>query len=285
MIYLVFHEPHLKDSLNYVVKNNIIRNLEENGLSFTLNPDEERDVILFTSAYDYCYELKKIKSTNRIHILALSDPDDIIFSKDGVSLSTDAINAYKKADKLLVFTQEHKDFLIKNGFMQEKILLLNLSSTYKKEELINSEKNSFRSFYQIPKEVKLILFLGNDLTKKDISRIEELSLLSPEKRFLCFGPLDTSSIKEKRREMLASSTNILFFDNIPEELYRSAIQSVDCLILYTKSQTFPIVLNDFATFGTKIISYRQHFNLSFLKDINSEFPLDFPSLYQIISSL
>ncbi len=285
MIYLAFHKPHLKDSLNYVVRNNIILNLKESGLSFTLNFEEHRDVILFTSAYDFCYELKSIKSSDKIHILALSDPNDIVFSKDGISLTTDALNAYQKADKLLVFTLEHKEFLIKSGFPQEKIALLNMSPTYKKEELLNSEKNSFRSFFQIPKEVKLILFLGNDLTKKDISRVEELSLLSPEKRFLCFGPLDTSSIKEKRREMLASSTNILFFDTIPEELYRSAIQSVDCLILYTNSQTFPVVLNDFAAYGTKIISYRQHFNLSFLKDINSEFPEDFPSLYQIISSL
>ena len=97
MIYLAFHKPHLKDSLNYVVRNNIIFNLKENGLSFTLNSEEHRDVILFTSAYDFCYELKNVKSSDKIHILALSDPNDIVFSKDGVSLTTDALNAYQKA--------------------------------------------------------------------------------------------------------------------------------------------------------------------------------------------
>lgn len=285
MIYLSFHKPHLKDSLNYVVKKNLMISLKKLGLSYTLNPDVEREYILFTSGYDFCYELKQVKENDKVIILALSDPNDLSVQENKTMLATDSLNAYQKADILLVFTDEQKNFLIQNGFSEDKIKVLDLMPTYEKEELLESERNSFRAFFQIPKESKLILFLGNDLFKKDISQIEDLATLAPDKRFLCFGSFDKFSIKEKKKEMLASMSNILFFDNIDEELYRSAIRSVDCVILYTKSQTFPVVLNDFFYFGTKIIAYKQNFNLSFLKKINASSPEDFPSLYQLISSL
>ncbi len=286
MIYLSFHKPHLKDSFSYVVKQNLIANLRRHSLPFTLDPNEKRDIILFPSGYDYCYLSKEVKPSDRVNILALSDPEDVICPESRkVSLTSDALNAYHRADRLLVYTKEQKDFLLNSGFKEDKIQLLELEETYCDEIPLESERKSFRSYYQIDDETKLILFMGNDFSKKDIDKIEKLAMLSPDKRFLCFGSLDMSSIKEKKKESMATMNNLLFLDVMPEELYRSATHSVDCLLLYTRSQCFPNVLYDFSSTNTPILSFKPSFNLALLKKLNAIFPEDFPSLYHFISNL
>lgn len=286
MFYLAFHKPHLKDSFSYVVKQNLISNLKKQNLPFTDDKNEKRDYVLFPSGYDYCYMCRELKADDKAIILALSDSEDVICQKDGsVFLTSDALNAYQKADLLLAYTKEQKQFLMDSGFQENKIRIIELMETYPGRNLLPSEKNSFRSFYQMDNDTKLILFMGNGYTKKDILKIQELAKISPDKRFLCYGSMDMSSIKEKKKETMATMNNLLFLDVMPEELYRSATLNVDCLLLYTKSQCFPNILYDFSKTDTPILAYKPCFNLSLLKQLNAVFPKDFPSLYQYISNL
>lgn len=285
-LYLSFHNPHLRDSFNYVTKTNLLNNGSHHSLSCTTNRKEERDGILFPSGYDYCYEYQEAKDKDRVYIIALSDPDDLNFHKGIVTLTSDAINAYQKADVLLVHSEEQKDFLTLAGFAKEKIEVIPLEPTYSDTKILESERNSFRSFYQIPNDRKLILLLGNDFNRNDIKKMEELAMLSPEKCFLCFGRMDMASIKEKRREMLGFSTNIRFFDVIPEELYRSATLTSDCILLYSNPLCPPPVLYDFHIGNAKIVSYtKTGYNRELLQKMNTQFIKDFPSLHHYISSL
>jgi len=253
--YLAEETKPVLDSLRYVEGLHLRHALSSFGIPFTRSSKEDYDEVLAPSGEDYAACASRIPSEKKVSLLAASELLDFSFRKGNVVLSDVADIAYRKASRLLVYTQEQENFLRNRLPSSVVIQKIPFVPTYPDRLTTSEEKWAFRSYFRIPRDGEVYLTYGNYQNQQEYVLFEHLARLCPDKYFLFFGNQDRDFITTQALLQAAYPKNIRFFGFLPEELYHSAIESVDGLILTSPFLAYPAFLLDLMSREVPLLRY------------------------------
>lgn len=283
--FLGFDKGRLSSSFSYIVRNSIVSSLLSRGNRVTFSLDDPFDVALIGSAED-CFPIYPtlVKKQIPYEILACNDADDFLYTKNGVRLTQNAYNFYRKAAKILIHYPSQKEFLSKNGIEGDIALLPPMFSKKEETKLNETEKRAFRSFYQIAPEKKIVLSYGS-YDNPHVIEIESVARMNPECQFLFFGRGSKKFLSLNMMDRLMRAPNIRYLSVLPEELYRSALDSISGVLFMENTISFPCFLFDLIENEVPIISYRNKALPELISEETAMTPNDFLSLYRDVTSM
>lgn len=268
-------------TMRYIAKKNLIRRLQSLGISYTLDcTDPFLSTIIAGSGMDFFAWQTRIAPKAMVLILAASEVEDYLVSRKGqISLSQNALQAYRNADELLIYSKAQEDFL-QSQMKNPKVRYLDPLPTFDNDTLLPSEKASFRRFYQIPRDKTLIVSYGSYADIDSLELFTRLARLCPEMEFLFFGPTAREYTKMKYFEFLTYPENIHFENALPEELYHSALLSIDACIFTTSFLTYPDFLFDLKARNVPVFGYSYQEEKPWEKDCSIDILHDFGVFYR-----
>lgn len=285
-VYLGFDSYRLKETFSYVSLENLVHHLEEDRIPYTLNPEEDFDIAIYPSSEDMISQRPKVgKKKVENYLLAIFDVDDFNDDPNASKFLSDAsINCANGADKILTFFESQMKALLRMGIRKE-IGLLPLKPTFDNDDLLQSERDAFRSFYRIPADKTTILTFGFKRDPGSIAILEDVARIFPDYEFLCFSEMEQDFFRRKMQERLYQHANIRYLSHLPQELYHSALLSTDCLFFPQIVLTYPMVIGDFIDHLVPIVSYRAIDLPELVNEETAFLPKDFPSLYRALKDI
>ncbi len=282
-VYLGFDRYRLQRTFSYAVRENIVQNLRHASIAYTFDPDADFDLALFASSEDMLSQLPKIKGKRvRKCLLAGFDVDD--FNDDPTAnkfLSDISINSANQADFLLTFFESQMRALLRMGIRKE-IRLFPPRPTFHGDDILQAERDAFRSYYRIPKDKKVIVSFGFRRDMESIAILDSLSRVFPNCEFLYFGEQEKEFLRQKMQERLSHQTNIRYVSTLPEELYHSALVSVDAVFFPQVFLTYPTIILDFIAHEVPLVAYRAIDLPELVNEKTALLPKDFNELYQAL---
>lgn len=284
--FLGFDSHLLSSSFSYIVKNALILLLKKKRIPYTFSITDSFDQAIFPSAEDcQTYYPALAKKNIPYSILALDSFEDIHYTKRGIFLTQNAFNGYKKAEEIHLFYPSQEKFLKANGVTPKKITywspFLSIDPT---REISSSEKNAFRSYYQVDPKRKVIVAFGS-YDSPYVKQVESLARMNPNCDFLFFGRGESKGVRMSLLNNLVRAPNISYLRKLPEELYPSMLVSVDAAVFLQGFLVFPSLLFDLMAYKVPIISYRNDAFPELIQEKTALIPNDFTSLYQSIRFL
>ncbi len=285
-VYLGFDHYRLQRTFSYAMRENLVQNLHRADIRYTFHAEDDFDLAVFASAEDMISQLPKIEGKNvRKCLLAGFDVDD--FNDDPAAskfLSDASINCANKADYLVTFFESQMRALLRMGIRKE-IRLVQPKPTFLDDDIPQAEKDAFRSYYRIPKGRKVIVSFGFQRDMDSVAILDNLSRVLPDYEFLCFGYQEKDFLRQKMQERLSHQTNIRYVESLPEELYHSALVSVDALFFPQIFLTYPIVILDFIAHNVPIVSYRAIDLPELVNENTALHPTSFAELYKALRDI
>lgn len=285
-VFLGFDPYRLRETLSYACRDNLVQNIKRTGIAYTFNPEDDFDTAIFASAEDMITMRPKIvRKEATLALLAAFDIDD--FNDDPTAkkfLSDASINCANDVDFLITFFESQMRALLRMGIRKE-IRIFHPSPTYESDEILTSERSAFRSFFRIPKEKTVVVSFGFKRDAESFSILENLSRVFPDYEFLYFGNLEKEFLRRKMQERLAKQTNIHYVSTLPEELYHSALLSIDAVFFPQVFLTYPTILFDFISHGVPIVASRAIDLPELVNEKTALLPRDFPSLYKALRNI
>jgi len=292
-IFIGFDKAKSNSSLRFVTKNAFLhRFADSDDLEFTYNLDEDVKDALFFSAEDFLAYLSVINSRGDIKTSVICCNDITDFSIVGkgderhLVLAQTAFNLYPRADRLLVFAKSQSLFLKKMGISKEP-LVIQPFPTFHNDDMPNSERNAFRSYYHIPKSKPIIASFGTYGNRMQFELFESLARLNPDKEFIFFGHSGREFVNKKLLEKFTDNDtdNIRYENYLPEELYHSGLMEINGVIFLQGVLASPIILLDLILHHIPLIAYKPLTLQDLINEHNTIIPKDFPSLYQAVRDI
>lgn len=258
--FLGFSSLGLQNSLNYITRDAIVKHLTENNISYTFSLDDDFEIALISSGSDMFANYVTLKKKKvQIYIIAASNSSDFMIrwrkGKRELTLSLDAINYYRRADKLLVFLDSQRQFLsqfnIKTKIEKFPILHNDFSSN-----MCKSQENAFIHNFRLSKEREIIVSYGILSKKQTVMDLRAIARNSPEKDFLFFGDALPEALRQTTFEGMTMPDNLYFYSNLKEELYPSFLKNCSRLLLLGDYLAFPQLLIDCIFHKIPIITYK-----------------------------
>ena len=285
--YLGFDIRDTQSSLAYVIRNAIINLCEEKGLSYTFNIEDDFQEAVLPSGISYFSHYAYLKKKGvKVSVLAGQDSNDfsfrIIKGKKVLSLSLDAINYYRKADRLYVILPSLIPF-IRQFKIDTKIQLWPIISSQKEREILPSEKDAFLHYYQILPDQEVIVSYGLLTSKKTMMDLLGIARNSPEKEFLFFGKVTPEASKLTTFESIGVPENLRFYPDLPEELYPSFLLHCSRLLLVGDYLCYPQVMIDCIEKKIPIITYKLSGYEEILNPEDVSITNTYSALYDVIN--
>lgn len=219
------------------------------GVSYTLNPKDDYDIIHINSIFpDSLLMAKKAKQKGKKVVFhAHSTEEDF---KNSFKFSNFASKPFKQwiklcystADILLTPTPYSKGVLETYGLNKEIIAVSNgIDLNFWKAD--ENAKQRFRNKYNFKEEDKVIMAVGLYIERKGILEFLELAKRMPEYKFIWFGYTAPSLRTFKVSEAIKNKTDNVYFPGyVTSNELKDAYAGSDIYIFPTKEETEGIVL-------------------------------------------
>ena len=197
--------------------------------------------------------------------------------RNSVQLSKTSIplNYYKsfqKADRILVPCEEYKDFLVKKGIDEEKILIQNPgANTQIYKYLPETDMELTRRYYSLAPDTKLLLFFGNPKDKALMNHVIALANLRKDCKLIFLATnahtVEGFWVKFKRTfKKMPSNLILTTFKDI--NVYRSLLKNCRALIYLNSIMVDELQLNEALASEIQVIGLDSVFSKEFLeKDV------------------
>lgn len=237
------------------------------------------DYILAFNIDDFIYD--RMIRDKKMKILAFQSSHDFFSSNRRFVIKESILKIYKKADEILLFSQEGEKFLKDNG-IDKKTTILPLSFNKKKRELSDIEKKVFRKNYQYDENAEIVVSFCPFIDKEEFTLYDSLARNIPSKQFIFFGYNDRDQVKKSLQERLISSSNVTYLDYLPSELYESMLFSSSSVFINSSFLSYPTVLADMISMNKKVVS-RETVNMKEIMDNPAvEVGHDYKELYDLL---
>ena len=288
-LFIGFDKRRLDTTYSYLVKENIFNHLNRINIPFTTDPHDDFTDAIFASAEELSFFYPAVLKKNaKISIFALSCKDDYLIDSrnpNKISLTQNAYNYYLRADKIYVSLNSQAQFLAKQGITKNVVIAKPFLTFALDEKPSETIKNAFKSYYQIPKNKKVIISLGQYQNQEELDLFNGIARINPEYTFLFFGEEGKDSVKVKLLQRLAINSNTQYFKIIPEVLYHSALFSADAFFIPQINIMYPAAVIDFMAHKVPIIAYKNN-NYRDLINVNTSIIANsFAELYHSFRSL
>ena len=288
-LFIGFDKRRLDTTYSYLVKENIFHHLTRKKIPFTTDPHEEFSDAVFASAEELSFFYPTILKKNaRISIFALSCKDDYLIdprNPNKITLTQNAYNYYLRADKILVSLDSQAQFLARQGITKNVVITKPFLTFAFDEKPSDTIKNAFKSFYQIPKNKKVVISLGQYQNQEELDLFNGIARINPEYTFLFFGEEGKDSVKVKLLQRLAINSNTQYLKIIPEVLYQSALVSADAFFIPQKNIMYPTTIIDFMAHKVPIIAYKNNNYRDLINENTAIIANNFTELYHSFRSL
>ena len=129
--------------------------------------------------------------------------------------------------------------------------------TKEKILFLGTDANIFLNERKCIRELKSIIFIGNDLIRKGIFDYLKLALINPDLTFHVVGTGNGQiDLKSKINELKA--TNIVYHGGLPHEQLVPLLKNIDLHILPSRSEGFPKVTLETAAAGVPSLVYSDY---------------------------
>lgn len=285
--FLGFDSHRLKTTFSYVSRDALVNFFRENNISYTLNINDDFKEAVVPSGMDYFSYYAALKKKNvKVSVIATSNMSDFQFkrTKKGpvLSLSLDAINYYRKADRLVLFFDSQKEFL-KSEKINTPITMMPLMTNDYTSKLPQNQKDAFLRYYQLQGKREIIVSYGILTSKETVNDLRAVAMNSPEKDFLFFGEIAPEAMKQTMLESITFPKNIRFLHHLPEALYPSFLYHTDRLLLVGDYLSFPQIMIDCINHGIPLITYKMDGFKEILNENDAYITKLYSSLYDVIN--
>ena len=240
-----------KSGLGKAIKHQI-KALKEEGISYTLDKNEDYDILHINTYFpkSYVFAKKAKKMGKKIVYHAHSTEEDY---KDGFILAKQTSKEFKKwlikcyslGDVLITPTLYSKNVLSTyEGLENKKIYDVSngIDLNFFKEDKKLGEK--FRKKYDLKKDDKVIIGIGLYIERKGIVEFVELAKRLPEYKFIWFGysPL-AAATKPVKKAVNTKLPNLIFAGYVEKEEIKAALNGADLYLFPTHEETegIPII--------------------------------------------
>ncbi len=244
------------DKMNAIEKSGVgraikhqMKALELNNVPYTLDPNDDYDIVHINTIFPESYSLAKKAKKNGKKVIyhAHSTEEDF---RNSFKLSNQLAPLFKKwlkkcygiADMIVTPTPYSKK-LLENYPINKPIVAISNGielSFYEKNE---KEGLEFRKKYGFTKDDKIIIAVGLYIERKGILDFVELAKRCPEYKFVWFGYTDLKLIPAKIRKAVTTKLpNLLFAGYVPREELKKAYSGADLFFFPTLEETEGIVL-------------------------------------------
>lgn len=224
--------------------------LESVGVAYTLNPDDDYDILHINTYFlkSYILAKKAKKQGKKIVYHAHSTEEDFrngfIFSKQLAPLFKKwIIHCYSLGDVIVTPTPYSKRLLEGYGIKKPIYAVSNgiELSLFKKDKKAGEE---FRKFYKISPSEKVVIGIGLYIERKGIIDFIKLAKELPEYRFIWFGysPLIFSGHKV-RKAFSEIPSNLIMAGYVESSMIKKAMNGCDIYLFPTLEETegIPII--------------------------------------------
>ena len=244
------------DKMNSIEKSGVgraikhqMRALELNNVEYTLDPDDDFDIIHINTIFPESLSMAKKakKHGKRIVYHAHSTEEDFrnsfTFSNQLAPLFKSWLKTcYGIADIIVTPTPYSKKLL--EAYPIEKPIYAISNGIdldfFKKNE---KEGMEFREKYGFTKDDKIVISVGLYIERKGILDFVELARRNPEYQFVWFGYTNLNLVPPKIRKAVATELpNLYFAGYVPREELKKAYSGADLFLFPTLEETEGIVL-------------------------------------------
>lgn len=223
--------------------------LELNNIEYTLNPEDDYDIIHINTIFPESYLMgKKAKKKGaKVIFHAHSTEEDF---RNSFLLSNQVAplfkvwlkKCYSSADLILTPTPYSKRLLESYDLGKEIIAISNgIELEFFKKDPIQGEM--FRKNFGFKKEDKIIMAVGLYIERKGILEFVELAKKMPQYKFIWFGYTNLNTVPPKVKEAVETKLDNLYFPGyVPREVLKGAYSGADLFFFPTHEETEGIVL-------------------------------------------
>ena len=223
--------------------------LKESGISYTLDENDEYDVVHINGVYPKTLSFAKKCKKRGIKVIyyAHSTEEDFrntfkfsnILSK---IYKRWLIHCYKTGDVIITPTEYSKS-LIENYGINKKIFAISNGIELDRYDRNKANGMEFRKKYNYSKNDKVIMSVGLFFERKGLLDFIELAKMFPNYKFIWFGHLDFKYIPKKISNAIKNKPeNVLFPGFVKSEELRNAYVGSDIFVFLTREETEGIVL-------------------------------------------
>ena len=234
-----------KSGLGKAIKHQM-RALEKEGVNYTLNPNDDFDVLHINTYFPKSYILAKKakKKGKKIVYHAHSTEEDY---KDGFILAKQTSNLFKKwlikcykLGDVLITPSSYSKRLLQGykGLEDKKIYDVSNGIDLEFFKHDKSLRKTFRKRYGFKESDKVIFSIGLYIERKGITDFVELAKRFPQYKFIWFGysPLSAAT-KPVRRAVKTKLDNLTFAGYVEPQIIKEAMSGADLFLFLTKEET------------------------------------------------
>lgn len=223
--------------------------LELNNVPYTLNPEDDYDIIHINTIFPESYLMgKKAKKKGaKVIFHAHSTEEDF---RNSFLLSNQVAplfkvwlkKCYSSADLIITPTPYSKRLLEGYDLGKEIVAISNgIELEFFKKDV--KEGETFREKFGFKKDDKIVMAVGLYIERKGILEFVELAKKMPQYKFIWFGYTNLSTVPTKIKEAVETKLDNLYFPGyVPREVLKGAYSGCDLFFFPTHEETEGIVL-------------------------------------------
>ena len=232
-----------KSGLGKAIKHQM-KALKYAGVDYTLDPDDDYDIVHINTYGPKSYALAKAckKNGKKIVYHAHSTEEDfrnsfILSNQIAPMFKKWITTCYKLGDHIITPTPYSKKLLDGYGMNRE---ITAISNGIEIEKFVTSKEmaSKFRKTYGYKKKDKVVIGIGLYLERKGILDFVELAKRLPQYKFIWFGYTPLYTVPEKIRKAVKTELpNLRFAGYVEQEMIISAMNGADLYVFPTLEET------------------------------------------------
>jgi len=236
------------------------RILKESGIPYTLDENDDYDVVHINSVYPKTLSFAKKCKKKGIKVIYYAHSTEEDF-RDTFKFSNVLSKIYKKwlmkcyktGDVIITPTEYSKSLIEKYG-IDKKIFPISNGLDLNIYDRNKADGMAFRKKYNYKKDDKVIMSVGLFFERKGLLDFLELARIFPQYKFIWFGHLDFKYIPKKISSAIKNKPdNVLFPGFVKSEELRNAYVGSDLFVFLTREETEGIVLLEALALKTQTI--------------------------------
>lgn len=242
LLYTEFEKQIGKSGLGKAIKHQM-RALEENNVSYTLDKNDDYDIvhINFYGPKSYMMAKRARKNGKKVVYHAHSTEEDFRnsfkFSNRIAPLFKKWIcKCYRLGDCIITPTVYSKKLLEAYGLSNIYAISNGIDVDFFQKDCKLGEE--FRKKYGYTKDDKVIMAIGLYLERKGILDFVELAKMMPEYKFIWFGYTDLKLVPKKiKKAVMTKLPNLCFAGYVEPSMIKAALSGADLYLFPTLEET------------------------------------------------
>lgn len=259
LLYTEYEKAFSKSGLGKAIKHQM-KALESVGIPYTLDPDDEYDIVHINTYGPKSFALAKVAKKNGKKVVyhAHSTEEDF---RNSFVLSNQVAPIFKKwlvtcynlGDYIVTPTPYSKRLLEGYGIKKPIVAISNGIELEFFKPSYEAGKE-FRKTYHYGKKDKVVMAIGLYLERKGILDFVELAKRLPQYKFIWFGYTPLYTVPNKIREAVKTElSNLIFAGYVEPDVIRGAFSGADLYIFPTLEETEGIPIMEACAMKQKAI--------------------------------